>query len=106
MNAIIKTVTLAQKLSDFAWEELGFAGQIVPDYDLQFDVANFIDTASEDHEFDTGIAVDLSTIFTARELLQARADAELERREQEATWRTPGAAQLNVNGAVYWYGAL
>jgi hypothetical protein len=77
MNAIIKTVTLAQKLSDFTWEELGFAGQIVPDYDLQFDVANFIDTASEDHEFDTGIAVDLSTIFTARELLQARAELSL-----------------------------
>lgn len=103
MNAIIKIVPLSQKLSDFAWEELGFSGQIVPDYDLQFDVANFIDTASEDHEFDTGIAVDLSTIFAARALLQARADAELERREQEAVSTMPGAVQLHINGVVSWY---
>jgi hypothetical protein len=106
MNAIINIVNLAQKLSDFAWEELGFAGQIVPNYDLQFDVANFVDAASEEHEFDTGIAVDLATIFAARALLQARADAELERREQEVVSMMPGAVQLNVNGVTSWYVSL
>jgi hypothetical protein len=86
-----------------SWEELGFAGQIVPDYCLQFDVANFIDTASEEHELDTGIAVDLATIFDARSILQTRADAELERREQEAASMMPGAVQLNVSGVTSWY---
>lgn len=102
MNAIIKTTTLAQSLADTAWNELGFPGMIEDDYD-PMDVANYIDTASDCYEYDTGVAVELHTIMEARAILSKMSDAELERREQEEISKHPNAVQMSVKGVVSWY---